>query len=200
MNENFLSISNDSALVFGSSVVCCEKDAQLVAAQVAVTESMLLKAIKATLANNNGKSWLRITEHQENGVTPSWFVKGARRGFKTVSSSMGRAGVQGSVSVLLHPLAGNPQDDTADHFYLVTVPGEEVNLKFVERLDLAIAWPVQPEWAEYLLAEGIQARLVEPLTLIGTDFQAGLRVAKDEPGWQQVISSGLAAGRIQIGG
>ena len=85
-----------------------------------------------------------------------------------------------------------------EHLYIVIAPGESLKDKFSERLDLAIPWPIQPEWAEYLLEAGQEKDLVQVLPSSGTDFTAGLRIKKNESLWQQVISDGLKRGCIQI--
>jgi hypothetical protein len=40
--------------------------------------------------------------------------------------------------------------------------------------------------------------LVEALPQCGDDFSAGLRIARNEAGWQQVIAAGLEQGQIHI--
>ena len=115
-----------------------------------------------------------------------------------MSSSLLHANAEGTVTALLHPLSGDPQANPAEHFYIVVAPGETIAQKFSERLDLAIPWPIQPEWADYLLEAGQEAGLVQVLPGSGTDFQAGLRVEKNETRWQQVISDGLKQARITI--
>ena len=186
-------IANDSAMVFASSAIWSPEDQQLVATQVVTTSQDLLKAVKATLANNNTKSFLTIKTPDDSA-----YLKGARRGFVTVASSLTPANAEGTVTALLHPLSGDPQANAADYFYLVVPPDEEISQKFAERLDLAIPWPIQPEWADFLLEAGQDAGLVEVLPQSGDDFQAGLRVSKNETKWQQVISHGLKQGRISI--
>jgi hypothetical protein len=186
-------ITNESALVFASSAIWSTEDQQLVAAQVVSTSQDLLKAIKASLANNNTKSYVTIKTPDDSA-----YLKGARRGYVTVGNNLAQANAKGIVTALLHPLSGDPQANTAEHFYLVVVPGERLPQKFAERLDLAIPWPIQPEWADYLLEAGQKVGLVQPLTASGTDFCAGLRVEKNESQWQQVIAAGLKQGTITI--
>lgn len=76
-------ISNKSAMLFASSAIWSVDDQQLVAAQVVTTSQELLKAIKATLANNGGKNYLTVKTPDDNA-----FLRGAKRGFINVSSSM----------------------------------------------------------------------------------------------------------------
>jgi hypothetical protein len=153
----------------------------------------LLKAIKATLANNNAKSFLTVKTPDDSA-----YLKSARKGYISANNNLTQANAEGTVTALLHPLSGDPQANSAEHFFLVVTPGEDLNQRFAERLDLAIPWPIQPEWADYLLEAGQESDLVQVLPSSGTDFTAGLRIKKNESLWQQVISDGLKNGRIQI--
>ncbi len=186
-------ITNDSALIFASSAIWSLDDQQLVAAQVVTTSHELLKAIKATLANNNTKSYLTVKTPDDSA-----YLKGARKGYIAVNNNLAQANADGTVTALLHPLTGDPQTHTQEYFYLVVAPSEDITQKFVERLDLAIPWPLRPEWAEYLLETGQEAGLVQVLPFSGNDFTAGLRVEKNESKWQQVISEALKNGHISI--
>ena len=186
-------IMNESAMIFASSAIWSVDDQQLVAAQVVSTSQDLLKAIKASLANNNTKSYITIKTPDDSA-----YLKGARKGYVAVGNNLAQANAEGVVTALLHPLCGDPQANTADYFYIVVTPRESLTEKFTERLDLAIPWSIQPEWAEYLLETGEKAGLVQPLTVSGTDFTAGLRVVKNETKWQQVIAAGLKQNRISI--
>jgi hypothetical protein len=160
---------------------------------VVSTSQELLKAIKATLANNNTKSYLTVKTPDDSA-----YLKGARRGFIAVGNNLAQANAEGTVTAMVHPLSGDPQANTADYFYVVIAHGETISQKFAERLDLAIPWPVQRTWADYLLEAGQKAGLVEVLSYCGDDFSAGLRISKNETEWQQLISAGLKAGRIAI--
>ena len=144
-------------------------------------------------ATNNSKSYLTVKTPDDSA-----YLKGARKGFITVSNNLAQANAEGTVTELLHPLSGDPQAHTNDYFFLVVAPGESLSCRFIERLDLAIPWPIQPEWADYLLEAGKRAGLVEVLPKSGNDFTAGLRLLKNETQWQQVISEGLKQGCIAI--
>ncbi len=188
-----ISIANESAMVFASSAVWSPADSQLVAALVASPTKELLVAIRATLANNSNKGWITVKSPSDNA-----FLRGAKRGFVHISSSLARANAVGSAAVLLHPLSGNPQEESAEYFYVVALPGESLPDKFGERLALAIPWPTQPTWSKYLLAAGQEAGLLEFLPVAGPDFTAAVRVSKDEAGWQSIIEQGLQAKAIEI--
>jgi hypothetical protein len=186
-------ITNESAMLFASSAIWDNDQQQLVAAQVVTTSQDLLKAIKATLANNGGKNYLTVKAPETDA-----FLKGAKRGYINVSNSLVAANADGTVTMLLHPLSGDPQANAAEHFYIVVAPGENLKQKFTERLDLAIPWPIQADWADYLLEAGQVEDLVYLLPDSGKDFTAGFRVLKNEGKWQQLIATGLQSGRIQI--
>ena len=108
-----------------------------------------------------------------------------------MNGNLTQANAEGTVTAMLHPLSGDPQAANTDYFYIVAAPDECLAEKFAERLDLAIPWPVQAEWAEYLLEAGKKADLVQVLPCSGKDFTAALRVVKSESKWQQVIADGL---------
>ena len=188
-----LSIANESALVFASSAVWSPEDGQLVAALVASPTKELLTAIRATLANNNSKGWITVKGGEHNA-----FLKGAKRGFIHVSTSLAKANAAGVACSLLHPLTGNPQEEAAEHFYVVVTPAERLSRKFGERLVLSISWPTQVEWSKYLLTAGQEAGLVQLMPTAGPDFTAAVRVVKDDDAWQSLISAGLKAGAINI--
>lgn len=186
-------ITNDSAMLYASSAIWSPDDQQLVAAQVVTTSHELLKAIKATLANNGNKNYLTV-----KAPDASAYLHGAKRGFVCVNSNLTPANAEGTVTVMVHPLSGDPQANTAEYCYIVVSPNEDTCQKFAERLDLAIPWPIQPEWAEYLLEAGQEVGLVQVLPGSGKDFAAGLRLIKNESKWQQVIASGLKSQKIYI--
>ena len=188
-----LSIANESALVFASSAVWSPEDGQLVAALVASPTKELLTAIRATLANNNSKGWVTVKGGEHNA-----FLRGAKRGFVHVSTPLAKANAAGVACALLHPLTGNPQEEAAEHFYVVVTLSERLSRKFGERLALSISWPTQGEWSEYLLTAGQEAGLVQLLPAAGLDFTAAVRVVKDDTAWQEIITTGLKAGAINI--
>jgi hypothetical protein len=186
-------IANDSAMLFASSAIWDNDEQQLVAAQVVTTSQDLLKAIKATLAVNSGKNFITVKTPEDSA-----YLRGAHRGYVTVGSSLTAANAEGTVTALLHPLSGDPQSNVTDHFFIVFASNERMSQKFAERLDLAIPWPIQPEWAEYLLKAGQEAGLVQALPASGKDFAAGLRVVNNESKWHELIADGLKTSRISI--
>lgn len=187
-------IANDSAMLFATSASWSPEDGQLVAALVPYTSPELFKAIKASLSTNSNRQWVSVRPPMGETAV----VKSAKRGFTTIGNTFSDANAKGLVTAMLHPLTGNPQEQTETFFYLVVTPGEVQAQKFVERLNLAVPWPVQPEWADYLFNTGIQQGLIEPLPSSGDDFEAILRIVKDEDTWRQIIEEGLRSQQISI--
>ena len=185
-----LRLSNEHVSVVCSSVVWDSERHQLVAATLVSPEQQSLRAITATLATNSKKS-LSISV---DGA--SHYIQNARRGFTSVSGNLAAVGAEGHVLSMLHPLAGNPQEQAGEYFYVVAAKDETLAAKFAERLNLAIPFPVQPEWAEYLLEAG--GELVTELSQVGNDFPAAVCVQRDIFAWQEIIQSGLKAGRIHL--
>ena len=99
---------------------------------------------------------------------------------------------------ILHPLTGNPQEQTADHFYVLVAKGQDLQSVFSERLALAIPWPTKPEWAEFLLSAGLKKDLLSDLKTSGPDFSAALCVQKNSSGWKEVLEAGIARGKIKL--
>lgn len=185
-----LRLANEHVSVVCASIVWDNANHQLVAATLVSPEQQSLRAITATLATNSKKS-LSISV---DGT--SHYLQNARRGFTCISGNLAPVGAEGHVLSLLHPLAGNPQEQAGQHFYVVAAKDEPLAPKFAERLNLAIPFPVQPAWAEYLLEAG--EALVTPLSLAGDDYPAGICVQRDIFAWQEVIQAGLKAGSIHL--
>jgi hypothetical protein len=183
---------NDHVSVVCSSAAWDMEGKQLIAATLVSPEQQSLRAITATLATNSKKG-LTLTA---GGL--SHYLNNARRGFTAVSGGLSQAGAEGHVLTILHPLTGNPQEQTAEHFYVLVAKGQDLQAVFSERLALAIPWPTKPEWAEYLLTEGLEQELLVHLETSGPDFSAALCVQKDSDGWKAVLEAGLTAGRISL--
>lgn len=185
-------LMNDHVSVVCSSAAWDVEGKQLIAATLVSPEQQSLRAITATLATNSKKGLTLMAE----GV--SHYLNNARRGFTAVSGSLTQAGAEGQVLTLLHPLTGNPQEQTAEHFYVLVAKGQTLPAVFSERLALAIPWPTRPEWAEYLLSAGLEHALLAHLETSGPDFSAALCVQKDSDDWKAVLEAGLAASRIRL--
>jgi hypothetical protein len=190
-----VTIMTEHVRLAASSAVWDNENGQLVAAQVMFTDQQEIKALRATLANNSTREWLRVITKDDNA-----YLRGARRGFIGVSANMSRQNAQGNVAALLNPLTGDPQLFNDDYFYVVATPGEDITEKFVQRLDLAAPWPVDPAWGEYLINHGMTDGLVTKLTMASptNDFGEALRVEKDEEGWRRLIMQGLQEGHIAV--
>ncbi len=194
-------LANDHALAFGSSAIWDTDPEtgipQLVAGQFYAPSQQVLKALYGNLVTNSRKFLtLYDTEHRSHTLA------GARRGYTRLGGNLTAAHAHGHLMVLEHPLASNPAEQTEAWFYVLGLLGEDVVKKFAERLDLAIPWPVQPDWAETLLNLGQEANLVVWCEQTGPDtgkeYACGLHVSKDTDAWQAVISTGLQTGALVL--
>ena len=189
---HLMRLMNDHVSVVCSSAAWDENGRQLVAVTLVSPEAQSLRAITATLATNSKKGLTLSTD----GV--SVYLQNAKRGFTAVSGSLSQADADGHVLTLLHPLAGNPQEQAAENFYVLAVKGQSLPEIFHERLALAIPWPTKPEWVAYLLQAGAEKELVTELSTSGPDFPRALSVRKDSAGWKAIIETGLASGKIRL--
>jgi hypothetical protein len=225
MNKVF-SIRNESARVFLTSALWCPADQQLVAAVMVSDTYEVFRAIWATLATNSGKALTLVCPGQYRWLENKVALKGARQGFTTVNAPRSTAAIY--TAALLHPRAGDPASlpppakkdgvEVKPYCYVVGQTGEDLVAKFEQRLGVALPWPTQPSWADYLLTTGREAKLVSELSagvseifetassededdaeLIAPDcpeFAAGLRVTIDPIGWREVIDAGLHSGAL----
>jgi hypothetical protein len=227
-----ISLSNGHARATVLSAVWSPVDQQLVAVLMAATDKTVLKALKAELEKNNKNSCVALTGDAKAELT------GAKRGYIQLSASLEKVNAQGHVMALLHWRAHDPRaiaaprkpagkDDElpaleTDYFYVVSRRGECLSSLFMERLQLALAWALRPEWADPLLELGRQVELVECLPacpviesegpkvsrsgetglvvdhLCYRGFLGALRVIRDEARWGELIGSALAAGSISL--
>ena len=188
--EQPMRLRNDHVSVACSSALWDDDNKQLVAVTLASSEQQSLRAIYATLVTNSKKV---ISLDANSGTV---YLNSARRGYKVISGNLQGVGADGYVTSLLHPLTGNPQENTADWFYVVCRRGEsqaDLRARFVERLQLAIPWPVRPEWADYLCTNGP----VKSLDQSGPDF-FGCCVRKSAIDWETIIRDGLADGYLKV--
>jgi len=183
---------NDHVSVVCSSAAWDEQNNQLVAATLVSPEAQSFRAITATLATNSKKGLTLSSD----GV--SHYLNNARRGFTAVSGGLSQSGAEGHVLTILHPLTGNPQEQTADHFYVLVAKGQDLQSVFSERLALAVPWPTKPEWAEFLLSAGLKKDLLSDLRTSGPDFSAALCVQKNSSGWKEVLEAGIARRKISL--
>ena len=205
-----LSISNAHARATVLSAVWSPVDQQLVAVLMAATDKAALIALKAELEKNNKNSYIALAGDAKAELT------GARRGYVHLSVSLDKANAQGHLAALLHWKAHDPraivpkaiqrkvEDGEAapngEYFYVVARPGEDVSRLFIERLQLALPWPLQLAWANTLLDLGREAELVDNLPVATSrdlatthGFKAALRVLKSENAWGETLSAALAS-------
>jgi len=191
-----LRVFNDSIQAIASAAICDENRMQLVALQYMPNDAQIAKAIRATLANNNSKEFITIS-----GAGERYTLRGAKKGFPAAvvnTKSKTTQGASVGVVVLVNPLTGDPQLWTEDYFYVIATPNQDLEAEFVTRLNLALPWPVQPEWANYLLAEGRSGDLVQDLAIIGDEFAKAVAVHKNDEGWREIIAKGLEGEYIRF--
>lgn len=207
-----LTLSNGHTRATVLSAVWSEPDVQLVAAQLAAGDQQSLLALKAELEKNSKNSQVTLRGDAKADLA------GARRGYLRLATALERVNAHGHTLVLRHWRAGDPRlipqpKEGPAFFYVVVAQGEDLLMAFVERLQLAIPWPLKVEWRETLLAAGLEASLVQHLCLAqamepgpgtgaarGVAFTAGVRVLADAPAWGEVISSGLQNGTLTMEG
>ena len=187
-----LSLTTEHVSVICSSAVWDTENRQLVAATLVSPNTQSLRAITATLATNSKKG---LTLSVDGA---SHYLQNARRGYTAVSGNLSASGAEGNLLTIIHPLAGNPQDQPADHFYVLTPKGQDLAAVFIERLALAIPWPTRPEWTGYLMEAGSEKELIRSLDASGPDFLSALCVQKSSDDWKAVIETGILEGRISI--
>jgi hypothetical protein len=147
--------------------------------------------------NRNAHVWLE-------GDSVKECLSGARKGYVSLSASLEKVNAQGHAAVLLHWRAGDPRaiGKGDEPFYVVAMlahkHGEPLCAKFIQRLQLASALPLKPEWAETLITMGREAGLVESLPVAGQGFQSALRVIKDDTRWGDLIGEALQTGMIAL--
>ncbi len=209
-----LSLSNAHARATVLSAVWSPMDHQLVAVLMAATDRTTIVALKAELEKNNKNSFVALAGEARAELT------GARRRYVHLSVSLDKANAQGHLAALLHWKAHDPraivakpnqrkvEDNDAtssEYFYVVARHGDDLPKLFIERLQLALPWPLQSTWAKPLLDLGREAELVENLPVVtsrdtasGHGFKAALRVLKSENAWGGVITTALNSGAIAL--
>lgn len=187
-----LSLATEHVSVVCSSAAWDAENRQLVAATLVSPSTQSLRAITATLATNAKKGLTLSVDGS------SHYLQNARRGYTAVSGSLSASGAEGNLLTIIHPLAGNPQEQPTDHFYVLVPKGQDLAAVFIERLALAIPWPTRQEWTSYLMEVGSEKELLRTLDVSGPDFTSALCIQKSEDGWKSVIEAGLADGRIHI--
>lgn len=213
-----IAISNGHARATVLSAVWSPQDQQLVAVLLAAPDKLALTALKAELEKHNKNSFVALSGDAKAELA------GAKRGYVHVSQSLEKVHAQGHVLAMLHWKAHDPRlvqlTKTSDAkgpaeagcFYVVARHGDCLPALFLERLQLALAWPMQPTWAEALLHLGLEAELVEFLPVgqpadlpmpvatqrAGLAFQAAIRVVKAEERWGEIIAKALQAKTITL--
>lgn len=200
-----IALSNGHARATVLGAVWSPQDQQLVAVLLAAPDKLALTALKAELEKHNKNSFVSLSGDAKAELA------GAKRGYVHISASLEKAHAQGHVLAMLHWKAHDPrliqpakasdskEPAQAECFYVVARHGDCLAALFLERLQLALAWPLQPAWAEPLLRLGQEEELVEflpvgrPADLAGSSqaFQSAIRVVKSEDRWGAVIAQAL---------
>jgi hypothetical protein len=197
---SFLRFATDDVVVPLLNAVVDRGVNQVVAMSVIATDTQTIQAIKATLATNSKKQ-IKVMNDQE-----TYWLSNAQRGYKAISTSLGKRNIKGSVYTFVHPLAIKPEDGEP-FWWLLTLPGDDLNEKFGRIFPYATKWPIKPEWAPYLLKEGITATIVRKALTLGYGFNECYTILdtaryEDDPGhrknWKYIISNGLKEGHITI--
>lgn len=172
---------------------------QLVACGIAAPHKQQIKSILATLSVNSNRTLTLRTPHPQGGYYRSVYLKNTKKGFFHMSKSMTQTNAEGWVECIEHPANGDPRLlPDWDWFYVVTTEGQAFTKKFVDRLNLAIAWPVLPQWSEYLLEAGRYTKLVKALDIAGPGYEKGIMVYKDQSSWESLISAGMVGGSLSL--
>ena len=194
---NPISITNEHAQIFAACVIFDSENEQLVAAVIPYAHggnhAELLKAIKASLSTNSER-W--ITVRSENGTT---ILKGARQGYIVSSNSMRQASAEGRVEVWLHPATASPLSTDRDYFYLLAYAESNLERLFVDRLNLAVPWPVKPEWSDLIFNAGMQVGMITNLPIVGQSrYTIALRIDKNPDKWAVIINQELTDNHIHV--
>ncbi len=191
-----LYLSNSHMRATVASVVWSETDTQLVAALVGAVDKVALNALKAEMEKNTSSA-LRLSGDVQADLT------GARRGGPTLSASLERANAHGAALLLQHWRAGDPRQleqpgkarkdkkEADDYFYVVALCGEDLAAKFLERLQIALPWPLRRAWAQPLLDLGCEHRLVQPLSVA--------HAAEAQPILEQFLGPKWQSGQLSPG-
>ena len=198
MTTNPISITNEHAQIFAACVIFDRDDEQLVAAVIPYAHggnhAELLKAIKASLTTNSDR-WITVRS-EDLGTT---MLKGAKQGYIVSSAAMRQASAEGRVEVWLHTATGSPQSTDRDYFYLLAYAESNLEQLFVDRLNLAVPWPIKPEWADLIFNAALQAGLITNLPIVGQSrYTIALRIDKNPDKWAVIINQALTDNHIHV--
>lgn len=183
---NVVYLSTTHVMIHATSVCYDPQRRHIVAAQIITTDKGIFKALMATLAKSSGESQLRIW-NTDNNLN----LLGLKRSYKTISTTLSSRSAEGTVTVLLHPLTGDPAQETADYFYVLADNRDQLTQQFVDRLNLAIPWPIADDWGDAIFNAGLQAGLIKSLDHIGDDQFPGVAVQRNSSEWYSIINDCL---------
>lgn len=207
-----LAIYNEHARAACCAAVWDPTERQLVAAVIA-GDKQTLKALFAELEKNSRNSWVTLS-CSSGELDARQDLSGARKGFLKMHGTLEKVNAIGYVSALLHHKAHDPRlvysektskdpNPPPPTFYVVAQ--SDLPALFIERLQLALSWPLKTEWASELLRLGQEKLLIELLPVVHAKelgetvfFGSAVRVVKDDTAWQELLSAALREGTIKL--
>jgi len=189
-----LRVSNKQVSIAASYLVWDEKNEQLVAAQLAATDKQSIDSIWATYVTSHKRNIsLKTGKYYWDSIT----VDNAQKGGAKFARTMERINARGYALTIEHPACADPRTDKWHYFYVLSRKATDMLPLFIERLDMAIAWPVLPEWGEYMYEMGEEQGLISILASKGTGYESGICVTKNTESWQAIIEAGFAGGHLK---
>lgn len=191
-----IGFDNTHMQVWGSSAVWDEDDSQIVAGTMFSNNMQDLKAFFASQVTNSRKTLiLRLSQY--NGQRDR-YLHSIQRKPSYLRKSTSDQNVRGYIYCFEHPAALDPRNSPETFFYVLAKQDEDIREKFIAHLNIAIAWPVQPEWGSYLLENGEYVGAVKNLPILGKDWSGAYRVTKSNSVWEDLIVAGLEGGSLSL--
>lgn len=188
-----MKIQNEHTAVTASSAVWDEENDQIVAITIVSVIKQAIESIQASLCVNH-RNWIGLKEI--DGISNTISFTSARRKYRDTWVNTFASGAKAYVVNLEHPSTLDPRKISDNYFYVLATQDEDLLAKFSERLNMAIAWPIMPEWTTYLHEMGKEYDLVKPLSAAGKDYKAGLCVIGDDAAWENIVQAGLISGEL----
>jgi hypothetical protein len=188
-------ISNKQVSEFALYVVWDEENEQLVAANIVSTNKQGVESLWASYTTNSKRNIsVKYGEYYWEAVT----LDNAKKGGVKLARTMNELNVRAYTFNFEHPACGDPRKgEKWEYFYVLATEQENMLPMFIQRLDMAIVWPVLPEWGEYMYAAGIDQGLVKPLSMRGPGYANGVCVTKNTAAWQAIIEAGMVGGHLK---
>jgi len=188
-----LRVSNKHVSIAASYLVWDTKNEQLVAAQLAATDKQSIESVWATYVTNSKRN---ISLKTGKYYWDSTIVDNAQKGGAKIARTMDSLNARGYSLTIEHPACGDPRTDKWHYFYVLSLKSENFMPLFIQRLDMAIVWPVLPEWGNYMYEMGEEQGLIKPLSMEGPGYESGVCITKNTESWQAIIEAGFAGGHL----